>query len=245
DLAAEMVEVAVGRLAADGDRAGARRLQADHQVEEGRLAAAGLADDRHDLARRDGEVEPLDRHHRLAGNGLAIDLAQLLNLDRRRAAHTRHRSTRASMRSTRASSTNRSATSTRVQANTSATENSSCDTASWWPMPVTAPTSSAMVTTRIARLRLIFQLVMMPGTIAGSISLKKNCAGVGRNDWNIRRSSRGTPRIASSVSTRNTGAHTTTSTKPMRNSTPRNQSTANRIQEITGTAISSLISGRR
>ena len=42
-------------------------------------------------------------------------------------------------------------------------------------MPVTAPTSSAMVTTRIARLILTFQLVKMVGTIAGSISLTKNC----------------------------------------------------------------------
>ena len=49
-------------------------------------------------------------------------------------------------------------------------------------MPVTAPTSSAMVTTRIARLMLIFQLVKMLGTIAGSISLRKNCSVVGRNE---------------------------------------------------------------
>ena len=49
-------------------------------------------------------------------------------------------------------------------------------------MPVTAPTSSAMVTTRIARLMLTFQLVKMLGTIAGSISLRKNCSVVGRND---------------------------------------------------------------
>ena len=59
------------------------------------------------------------------------------------------------------------------------------------------------------------------------------------------RSSRGTLRMASSVSTRNTGPHTTTSTKPMRNSTPGNHSTANRIHDTTGTAIRMRIIGCR
>src|ERR1041385_8385448 len=112
-------------------------------------------------------------------------------------------------------------------------------------MPVTAPTSSAMVTTRIARLMLTFQLVKMLGTIAGSISLMKNCGVVGRNERIMLRNSRGTPRIASSVSIRNTGPQTTTSTKPMRNSTPGNHSTANRIHDTTGTAIRSRIMGCR
>src|SRR4051794_23484056 len=112
-------------------------------------------------------------------------------------------------------------------------------------MPVTAPTSSAMVTTRIARLMLTFQLVKMLGTIAGSISLMKYCSVVGRNERIMLRNSRGTPRIASSVSIRNTGPQTTTSTKPMRNSTPGNQSTANRIHDTTGTAIRSRIIGCR
>src|SRR5438874_13790324 len=49
--------------------------------------------------------------------------------------------------------------------------------------------------------------------------------------------------MASSVSIRKTGPQTTTSTKPMRNSTPGNQSTANRIHETTGTAISTRIIG--
>ena len=112
-------------------------------------------------------------------------------------------------------------------------------------MPVTAPTSSAMVTTRIARLMLTFQLVKMVGTIAGRISLRKYCSVVGRNDCIMWRNSRGTPRMASSVSTRNTGPHTTTSTKPMRNSTPGNHSTANRIHDTTGTAIRMRIIGCR
>ncbi len=112
-------------------------------------------------------------------------------------------------------------------------------------MPVTAPTSSAMVTTRIARLILTFQLVNRLGTIAGSISLAKNCQVVGRNERIMWRSSRGTPRMASSESTRNTGPHTTTSTKPMRNSTPGNHSTANRIHDTTGTAIKMRIIGCR
>src|SRR5262249_5029847 len=101
-----------------------------HQVEQRGFAAAGLADDRHHLARRDGEIEPLDCHHRLAGRGLPEDLAQLPHLDRRRTVHARHRSTRCSTRTTTASNRNSNTTRTKVQANTSATENSSCATAS-------------------------------------------------------------------------------------------------------------------
>ena len=51
--------------------------------------------------------------------------------------------------------------------------------------------------------------------------------------------------MASSESTRNTGPHTTTSTKPMRNSTPGNHKTANRIHDTTGTAIRMRIIGCR
>src|SRR5476649_2142948 len=110
-------------------------------------------------------------------------------------------------------------------------------------MPVTAPTSSAMVTTRIARLILTFQLVKIVGTIAGSISLTKYCQTVGRNDCSMWRSSLGTLLMASSVSTRNTGPQTTTSTKPMRNSTPGNHSTANKIHDTTGTAMNRRMIG--
>src|SRR6266567_2646512 len=106
-------------------------------------------------------------------------------------------------------------------------------------MPVTAPTSSAMVTTRIARLMLTFQLVKMLGAIAGSISLMKYCSVVGRNERIMWRNSRGTPRIASSVSIRNTGPQTTTSTKPMRNSTPGNQSNAT----ITRASVTTMSTG--
>ena len=47
DLAAEMIEVGMRALVADKDRAFGRRLQPDRQIEEGRLAAAGLADNGH------------------------------------------------------------------------------------------------------------------------------------------------------------------------------------------------------
>src|SRR5689334_2854035 len=102
-----------------------------------------------------------------------------------------------------------------------------------------------MVTTRIARLILTFQLVKIVGTIAGNISFTKNCRVVGRNERIICRSSRGTERMASSVSTRKTGQQTTTNTNPIRNSTPGNHSTANKIQETTGTAIRIRIIGWR
>src|SRR6185437_13988547 len=237
DLAAEGVEVSGGALAADQDRALGRLFESDHQIEEGRLAAAGLADDGDDLLRLDDEVEALDGDDRLARRRLAKHLAQAAHFNGQGCLHARHRSNRCSTRATPASSRNSSATSTTVQANTSDTENNSCATDNWWPMPVTAPTSSAMVTTRMARLMFTFQLVKMVGTIAGSISLTKYCAVVGRNDCIMVRSSRGTERMASSVSTRNTGPHTTTSTKAMRNSTPGNHNTANRIHDTTGTAI--------
>src|SRR5262249_51327165 len=232
-------------FAANSDCAFARRFQPDHQIEECGFATAGLPDNCHHLTWRNGEIETVDRNHGLSGRRLAENLAQTTHLDGRWAAHARHRNKRASARATIASSKNSSTTSTRVQAKTSATENNSCATDNWCPMPVTAPTSSAMVTTRIARLILIFQLVKIVGTIAGSISLRKYCQVVGRNDCIMWRNSRGTPCIASSVSTRNTGPHTTTRTNPMRNSTPGNQSTANKIHDTTGTAISRRIIGCR
>ncbi len=116
DAAAEKIEIAMRALVADAQRAFGRRFQPDHQIEEGGFAAAGLADDRHHLARRDVEIEPVDGDHRLPGRGLAKHLAQAAHLDRRRAAivrgHARHRSSRASTRATKASSRNNSATST-------------------------------------------------------------------------------------------------------------------------------------
>src|SRR5215831_19484008 len=240
-----MIEVGVRTLVANSYGALARRFQPDHQIEECGLTTAGLPDDCHHFAWCNVEIETVDRDDGLSGSCLTEDLAQAAHFDRRWATHARHRNRRASARATTASSKNKSATNTSVQAKTSATENSSCATDNWCPMPVTAPTSSAMVTTRIARLMLTFQLVKMVGTIAGSINLKKYCQVVGRNDCIIWRNSRGTPRMASSVSTRKTGPHTTTSTKQMRNSTPGNHSTANRIHDTTGTAISRRIIGCR
>ena len=123
-----MVEVRVRALVADMDQARARRLQSDHQIEEGRFAAARLADDCHHLAWRNGEIEAIDRHDGLPGRGLAKNLAQAAHFDRRGAIHARHRNMCASARATIVSSRNRSATKTSVQANTSATEKSSCAT---------------------------------------------------------------------------------------------------------------------
>ncbi len=132
DAAAEMVKVGVRALVADADGAFRRRFEADHQVEERGLAATGLADDRHDFARRNGQVEPVDRDHGLPGGGLPENLAQARDVDWRRSArarfHARHRSSRISTLATMASSRNKRATRTIVQANTSATENNSCAT---------------------------------------------------------------------------------------------------------------------
>ena len=87
DAAAEEIEVGVRALVADGERAFGRRVEPDHQIEEGRLAAAGLADDRHHFARRNRQIEPVDGDHRLAGGGLAKHLAQARAL---RSAAGRH-----------------------------------------------------------------------------------------------------------------------------------------------------------
>jgi hypothetical protein len=56
-------------------------LEPDQDVEERRLAAAGLAHDGHDLAATDGEVQALDGHHRVPRALLAKDLAQPAHLD--------------------------------------------------------------------------------------------------------------------------------------------------------------------
>src|SRR3974390_1255513 len=130
DLAAEVIKISVRTLVADADRAVGRRVQPDHQVEEGGFAAAGLADDCHHFARRNSEIEPVDGDHRLSRRGLPKHLAQAAHLDRQRSAHGGHPKMRASRRATTASSRNSSTTSTSVQANTSATENSSWATES-------------------------------------------------------------------------------------------------------------------
>src|SRR4029453_16586449 len=134
DLAAEIIDMGVRTSVSDMDQSLCRRLEADHQVKKCGLSAAGLADNCHHLARRNGQVEPLDCDHGLSRRGLPEDLAQTLNFDRRGTTHARHRSTRVSTRATTASSRNSRATSTSVQANTSATEKNSCETANSFPI---------------------------------------------------------------------------------------------------------------
>src|SRR5437867_7948881 len=123
--AAEMVEVVVGRPAPDGDAAAGGPVEPDEEIQEGRLAASGLAHDGHHVALPDHEVEALDGHHRLPGARLVEDLAEPLDLDRARALHARQRSTRSSTRASRASARKRITTRMRVHAKTSATEKSS------------------------------------------------------------------------------------------------------------------------
>src|SRR5262249_36211619 len=118
NAATEGVKIGMRTLIADMDGAFGRGLEPDHQVEKRGFAAACLPDDRHDLARRNGEIEPLDRNDRLSGGRLAEDLTQPRNTDRWRPIHARHRNRRVSIRATMASSRNSKATSTMVQANT-------------------------------------------------------------------------------------------------------------------------------
>ena len=128
DPAAEIVEIAVRSLSADGNAAGGRALQADHQVEEGRFPAAGLSDDGDDLVRLETDVETVDGDDVLSGRNLSKDLAKPRHQNRCWLDHVRHRSIRPSTRTMMPSSRNSSTTSTSVQANTSATENNSCAT---------------------------------------------------------------------------------------------------------------------
>src|SRR5262245_56036708 len=93
-----MIEVIVRSATADPDAALRRTVEADYQIEEGRLAAAGLADDRHHLAAADAEVEAVDRHHLVAGDGLLKDFAQPADFDIGGRLHVRHRSMRSSTR---------------------------------------------------------------------------------------------------------------------------------------------------
>ena len=86
DPAAKMVEVGMRAFVADMDRAFARRIQPDHQVEERGFSAAGLADNRHDFLRRDGEIKAIDGDDGLSGRGLPEHLAQAAHFDGRRAA---------------------------------------------------------------------------------------------------------------------------------------------------------------
>src|SRR4029453_14787243 len=128
DLSAEIIEIGARTSVSDMDQSLCRRLEADHQVKKCGLSAAGLADNCHHLARRNGPGEGLDCDPGLSRRCLPENLAQTPKFDRRGTTHARHRNTRVSTRATTASSRNSRATSTSVQANTSATENNSCAT---------------------------------------------------------------------------------------------------------------------
>src|SRR5262249_22725089 len=54
-------------LAVESQIASRRRLQPEHELGRGRLAASGLADDPEGRARLDGEGDPVDRAHDLRG----------------------------------------------------------------------------------------------------------------------------------------------------------------------------------
>ncbi len=77
----------------------------------------------------------------------------------------------------------RIATRTKVQAKTCAIENVSWATTRPWPIPVSAPTSSAVMTIRTANVRLIFQLVSRLGMMLGNMILVNRCSGLGRNEF--------------------------------------------------------------
>ena len=122
-----MVEVVIGRATADIDAALRRPIETDQEIEEGRFPAAGLTDDGHHVAAANLEIEHLDGRDRLAGIGLTEHLVQSADVDiGGRSLHVRHRSMRFSIAFTTPSAINSVTTRTSVQANTSATENSSC-----------------------------------------------------------------------------------------------------------------------
>src|SRR4029078_3540516 len=105
-----------------------RALKQNHEGEKRLLPAAGLPDNRNDFARRDGQIEPVDRDNRLPSGRLPEHFAPPGDADGWGSVHARHRSRGVSTRATMSSSRKNSATSTMVQAKTSATENSSCAT---------------------------------------------------------------------------------------------------------------------
>src|SRR5215471_12353645 len=76
DFSAEMIEIGMRAFIADADRTLGGRVETDHQVEESRFPATGLPDDRHHLARGNIEIKAVDRDYRLAGGGLAKNLAR-------------------------------------------------------------------------------------------------------------------------------------------------------------------------
>src|ERR1700730_5767521 len=125
--AAEMIEIVVGRATGDGDSPLRRPVETDEQVKEGGFTTARLPHDRHHIATADAEVEAIDRHYRVARDRLPEQLAQPSDFDVGGIRHhARHRSIRSSMRVRTASARNSTMTRMSVQANTSATEKSSC-----------------------------------------------------------------------------------------------------------------------
>jgi len=70
-------------MPAHADGAGGRLDQSGDQIEHGRLAAAGLAEDGDDLALRHVERQPLDRHQVAAAIGAVKHLADVLKADDR------------------------------------------------------------------------------------------------------------------------------------------------------------------
>ena len=90
DLAAVGLERAGGvaqRLAAEAHLAAGRPLQAEDRAGQRRLAATGLTGQRDDLARRDGQVDPVDRAGLATTAGAEGDL-QVADLDDRRRRRT-------------------------------------------------------------------------------------------------------------------------------------------------------------
>src|SRR5699024_9059240 len=80
DLSLERFEIIVRIQPFDEDRAARRGVQTQQEVERRRLATAGLADDRHEFASGDGQVEAVDRldlltvpGHELLGDVLEFD----------------------------------------------------------------------------------------------------------------------------------------------------------------------------
>src|SRR5215211_3135835 len=102
DLAAEERELAKRVVADHLDGAGARRDQSGNEIEHGRLAAAGLAQDCDDLSARDGERQAVNRQEVAAPVGAAERLADLVQADRR--AFAGHRLKRFRARSDHSSS---------------------------------------------------------------------------------------------------------------------------------------------
>jgi hypothetical protein len=83
DLAAKELEVAKRIVPAHGDLAGGGLDQPGDQIEHGGFAAAGLAEHRDDLARRDLERQPVHCQQVATAVGAAEHLAHVAKADER------------------------------------------------------------------------------------------------------------------------------------------------------------------